>query len=243
MLNLLRAEWTKLRSTASFWWTSGLNMVLAALYGALFGWTARLSTMPYIPVTVIATVALTSAIVMVVQQSMIVTTEYRYGIPSTNFRIAPRRWQVAAAKLVLGAVIAAATTLVGLVLAFVLADALSPVPASWATNPATQRALWAVPLGMALVSLFTQGIGWLVRNTAGAVVVGLGMLLVVDSIVGLIPKWGPEVSKYLPFGNLIAFMTNQPAHGFSAATSLGIFTVWAVALWAAGVAVLTARDA
>lgn len=243
MLNLLQAEWTKLRSTASFWWLTGLTIALGAAYGALFGWTAKLSAIPYIPLTVIATVALTSAILQTVQQSMIVTTEYRFGIPATNFRLRPRRWQVATAKLLLGAVIAALASLLGLVLAFLLADALAPVPADWTSNPATLRALWAVPVAMLLFSMFTQGLGWLIRNTAGTVVVGLGLMLVVESVVGLIPKFGETVSKYLPFGNLVAFMTNQPAHGLSVGASLGVFAAWAVAVWAAGVATLAARDA
>lgn len=243
MLNLLQAEWTKLRSTASFWWITGLTIVLGAAYGALFGWTARLSSLPYIPLTVVATVALTSAIMQMVQQAMIVTTEYRFGIPATNFRLRPRRWQVATAKLLLGAVIAALASLLGLVLAFLLADALAPVPADWTSNPATQRALWALPVAMLLFSMFTQGLGWLIHNTAGTVVVGLGLMLVVESIIGIIPNIGEAVVKYLPFGNLIAFMTNQPVHGWSTGASLGIFAAWAVAMWAAGVATLVARDA
>lgn len=243
MLNQIRAEWTKLRSTASFWWTFGLTIAFAALYGALFGWTARGAALPYIPLTVIATVAMTTMIVLIVQQSMIVTTEYRFGISATNFRLRPKRWQVAVAKLLLGAVLAAVIALVALIVAFALGDALAPVPASWTTNPATRRALWAVPLGMALVTMFMQGVGWLVRNTAGSVVAGLGMMLVAETIIGLIPNLGQNLVKYLPFGNLIAFMTNQPTSAWPLGGSLAVFAVWAVALWAAGVAVLTARDA
>ncbi|MGV0393268.1 ABC transporter permease [Corynebacterium riegelii] len=244
MINLLPAEWTKLRTTAAFWWTSGLTVLIAAGYGALFAWTARLGTIPYIPVTVIATVALTSIIVMIVQQSMVVTTEYRFGLPATNFRIAPQRWKVAAAKAVLGAVLAAVVCAVALTAALTLADLTAPVSANWPTNPATQRAMWAVPLGMALVSLFVQGIGWIVRNTAGTVVIGMALLLVLESIVGMIPNIGADLVKFMPFGNIIAFMTNQPTpywdsvwHGF------GVFAVWAVAVWGVGVALTAARDA
>lgn len=242
MLNLFPAEWTKLRSTASFWWNSALIIVFGAFFGALFGFASKLGGMPYAPLTVAATMALITAIVVLVQASMTVTTEYRFGIPPTNFRVAPKRWQVAVAKLVLGAVLAALATFLGLAVAFTIGDLTAPVPANWVSNTASRRALWAIPLGMALITLFQQGIGWITRNTAGAVVTGMGMMLLIESIVGFIPRYGADVAKFLPFGNLMAFMTNSPAN-WTLPVSLLIFAVWAVAAWIIGVVLLETRDA
>ena len=243
MLNLFPAEWTKLRSTASFWWTSALIIVFGAFYGALFGTASKLGGMPYAPLTVAATMALTTAIIVIVQASMTVTTEYRFGIPPTNFRVAPKRWQVAVAKLVLGAALAALLTFLGLVVAFAIGDATAPVPANWVSNTASRRALWAIPLGMALITLFQQGVGWIARNTSGAVVTGMGMMLLVESIVGFIPRYGADVAKFLPFGNLMAFMTNSPTQNWELPVSLLIFAVWAVVAWIVGVVLLETRDA
>lgn len=243
MLNFFPAEWTKLRSTSSFWWTSALVLMFGALYGALFGWSARLTGMPYAPLTVVATVALTTAIIVIVQAAMTVTTEYRFGVPATNFRLAPRRWQLAVVKLVLGAVLAAVVTVLGLVVAFIFGDLLAPVPANWPSNPAAHRAMWALPLGMALITMFTQGVGWIVRNTAGTIVVAMGMMLLVETIVSLIPRFGGDIAKFLPFGNILAFMTNQPTANWSLGTSLGIFAAWAVVVWVVGVVLLESRDA
>ena len=242
MLNLFPAEWTKLRSTASFWWNSALILVFGAFFGALFGFASKLGGMPYAPLTVAATMALITAIVVIVQASMTVTTEYRFGIPPTNFRVAPKRWQVAVAKLVLGAVLAALATFLGLAVAFTVGDLTAPVPANWVSNTASRRALWAIPLGMALITLFQQGVGWITRNTAGAVVTGMGMMLLIESIVGFIPRYGADVAKFLPFGNLMAFMTNSPAN-WTLPVSLLIFAVWAVAAWIVGVVLLETRDA
>lgn len=242
MLNLFPAEWTKLRSTASFWWNSALILVFGAFFGALFGFASKLGGMPYAPLTVAATMALITAIVVIVQASMTVTTEYRFGIPPTNFRVAPKRWQVAVAKLVLGAVLAALATFLGLAVAFTVGDLTAPVPANWVSNTASRRALWAIPLGMALITLFQQGVGWITRNTAGAVVTGMGMMLLIESIVSFIPRYGADVAKFLPFGNLMAFMTNSPAN-WTLPVSLLIFAVWAVAAWIIGVVLLETRDA
>ena len=243
MLNLFPAEWTKLRSTASFWWTSALIIAFGVFYGGLFGTASKIGGMPYAPLTVAATMALTTAIIVIVQASMTVTTEYRFGIPPTNFRVAPKRWQVAVAKLVLGAAVAALLTFVGLVVAFAIGDLTAPVPANWVSNTASRRALWAIPLGMALITLFQQGVGWIARNTSGAVVTGMGMMLLIESIVSFIPRYGADVAKFLPFGNLMAFMTNSPTQNWELPVSLLIFAAWAVAAWIIGVVLLETRDA
>lgn len=243
MHNLIQAEWTKLRTTASFFWTTGITLVISALYGLLFGYASRTSGMPYAPLTVIASVATTIAIIVIVQAAMTVTTEYRYGIPATNFRVVAQRWQLAVAKVLLGAALAAVVTLIGLVIAFILGDLTASVPANWTTNPATQRALWAVPLGMALITMFTQGVGWLVRNTSGTIVACISMMLLVETIVGFIPRFGADVAKFLPFGNLTSFMVNQPNGHWGLGVSLLVFAVWAVGLWIAGLVALESRDA
>ena len=186
---------------------------------------------------------MTIGIVVIVQAAMTVTTEYRFGIPATNFRLTPQRWRVALAKVVVGVVGVVVATLLAVVVAFILADLTTAVPAGWTTNSATQRALWAVPLGMALLTLFTQGVGWIVRNTSAAIVIGLSMMLLLETIVGFIPKYGQDVAKFLPFNNLIAFMMNQPTQHWELGASLGIFAVWAVALWVIGVLLTEARDA
>ena len=81
------------------------------------------------------------------------------------------------------------------------------------------------------------------RNTAGTIVVALGMLLVVESVVGFIPRYGRDVVKFLPFNNLMAFMTNQPTQQWELSQSVAIFVVWAVVIWISGMVVLTRRDA
>mgnify|MGYP001757752729 FL=1 len=69
------------------------------------------------------------------------------------------------------------------------------------------------------------------------------MLLVVESVVGFIPRYGPDVVKFLPFNNLLAFMTNQPTQHWELQQSVAIFVVWAVVVWLAGMVALTRRDA
>jgi len=243
MLNIVASEWTKLRTTASFWWTSGLMLAIPTILAAIFASADSENAFVYIPITVIMAVAMVTAVVITVQATMTVTTEYRFGIPATTYRISPVRWQVAVVKLGLYAVIAALLTFLALVLAFTLGDALAYHPANWTSNPATTRALWALPLGAAALTLFNQGIGWLVRNTAGAIVLAFGTQFVVEALVGLIPRVGEDVAKFMPFSNLYAFLFNMPTGTFTVWESLGVFAAWAAVLWIVGLVLLERRDA
>ncbi|SDL94631.1 ABC-2 type transport system permease protein [Corynebacterium mycetoides] len=240
MLNLLRAEWTKLRSTASFYWTTGLVLAIAAGFAAIF---AGPPGAMYLPITVIMTVGMITSIIVIVQAAMVVTTEYRFGLPATNFRLTPQRWRVAVAKLVLYAVLAAAAAFAAAVIAFALGDAFADVPANWTTNPATTRALWALPAGIALLVMFTQGVGWIVRNTAGTVTLMFALQFVAETIIGFIPRVGRDIVQYMPFSNLFAFMFNSPTQSHGVGASLGIFAAWALAVWVVGVVLLHRRAA
>ncbi|WP_158268487.1 ABC transporter permease [Corynebacterium liangguodongii] len=247
MLNLLLAEWTKLRSTASFYWTTGLLLAASALFSVAF--TAPADAMagegggnPFAPMLLVMNVGLISSLFVIVQSAMVVTTEYRFGVHTTNFRIAPKRWQVALAKFVLYAILAAAIALIALVIAYSIGSIFHAFTGSWTSNPIARRGLWAVPVGIILLVLFTQGVGWIMRNTAGAVTIVFALQFVVENIIRLIPRVGNSIVEYMPFSNFIAFMVNVPVQGHGITASLAIFAAWALAAWILGVALLLRRD-
>ncbi len=241
MPNLFFSEWTKLRSTASFWWTSGLLVLIpVALAGLLASSVPYFSAVPVVMLT-----AVTTSIIVTVQAAMAVTTDYRYGLPATTFRLTPVRWRVAAVKFLLYAAVAALLTCLALVVSYTLGGAVAGGGSvfGWASDPAATRALWALPLAAAGVALLSQGLGWLTRNTAGAITLVFALEFVLESVVGLLPKLGEHVARYTPFSNLYAFMFNAPAGGFTVAESFGVFLMWALGLWIAGLVVLELRDA
>lgn len=242
MLNLFASEWTKLRTTASLWWTSGLLIFLPAVVTATMAAADTELAMAYVPLTVVMTVTLISLVIFTVQAAMTVTTEYRFGIPATTYRLTPARWTVGATKFVLYALIAAVLALATLVVSFTLGDAIAYNPADWTTNVATTRALWALPLTAAALVLMVQGLGWIVRNTAGAITLAFGLQFVVEGIIGIIPRVGDAVSPYLPFSNLYAFAFDVPTDHFTVWQSLGIFVAWAAVFWAIGIVLLEKRD-
>ncbi|WP_156784100.1 hypothetical protein [Corynebacterium timonense] len=107
MLNLFASEWTKLRTTASLWWTSGLIIAVPAAITAMMASADSEFGLVYVPLSVVMTVTLIAVVILTVQAAMTVTTEYRFGVPATTYRLTPTRWAVGATKLVLYALIAA----------------------------------------------------------------------------------------------------------------------------------------
>ncbi|WKD58208.1 ABC-2 family transporter protein [Corynebacterium capitovis DSM 44611] len=219
MLNLTRSELTKLRTTAAPWWTSGLIIAAGALVGFAFGGGQGF----WMPAsTIILSVGLAISPLVIVQSAMAVATEYRYGIPSVTYRITPARWKVALVKLVASAVLSAGCAFLAEALAFSLADA-------------PRADLGRLPLVAAAVTLLTQGVAWLLRNTAGAVTTVLALQFVLEAVVRMTP--GEGIDRYTPFFNVSTFLFN------GSWSSLGIVTAWAAVAWVAGVVLLELRDA
>ena len=243
------SEWTKLRTTKSLWWTTGLAFLLPVFFTGI---SAALDNPDY-PFYAAATAAQNflalGLIPLMIQAAMVVTTEYRYNVSSINFTITPRRWQVALAKLVLYGLLAAVITLLTLVVSYIVGDALAPNPIDWSSDIFAQRSMWALPLLSFFVVLLVQGLGWIIRATAGVVVIVLA-LPIVEAILGFIPKIGTKLQFIAPFQNMTIFGLNTPAPGpnpfggdpIGVWGAFGIFALWAVALYVIGLLLLERRD-
>lgn len=246
----LLSEWTKLRTTASFWWTTALILVFSIGWAGLFGTFTQDGPGAFMTPDLAHSGFLVFGLpVIMIQAIMVVTTEYRYGLSAANFLATPRRWQIALAKVVLYAVIAAVLTLVSLAASYWVSDLLAPASVSEWYQPfetdAVKRYLWAYPLFMAVLVVFCQGLGLLLRQTAGTVALTLIWYLGLEQAIRLIPRVGEQIIRYLPFENLNAVLTNMPVRGtgWDGGVSALIFVAWAVVAWVAGVLVLQRRDA
>ncbi|AWB82675.1 ABC transporter permease [Corynebacterium yudongzhengii] len=270
-INTLRSEWTKLRSTASFWWTTALVFVVSL---SITGLTAALVSPQdpaaagagagnqefYVeadpamgalitPQTAIFPYLMFGMAVVLIQAIMVVTTEYRFGLTSGNFLATPKRWPVVVAKLVLYGFIGALIALVFTVAAYVLTNTLLAEEIQDTFTPfedeAGQRLLWVLPLVTVVAIMFVQGIGWLVRQTAGTVAITIILLLGFDQLLRVIPDVGAEIARAMPFLNMNAFIQNMPYENtdWPVWSSLAVFAAWAIVAWVAGLVVTLRRDA
>ncbi|MDU2587336.1 MAG: ABC transporter permease [Corynebacterium sp.] len=243
MLNTLKSEWTKLHTTRSFWWTTFIFLFFA------WGWAilnARLTKPAETPeeaamgMGIITSDGAVSFLlflglpVLMIQAIMIVTTEYRYGTQTITFMATPRRWSVALVKLLMYAVIA-----------LFAHDEVAAEFHPW-DDEMGQKQLWKYPLAAALLVLFSQGLGLLLRSTAGAVAIGLILFLGVDNLVATIPKVGSKLVNFMPFKSFQSWLLEMEPVDAPWKENWGfclVFIAWAVILWVLGVLLLQKRDA
>lgn len=244
------SEWTKLRTTSSFWWTSVLAFVFSIGSTILMAALDDPAFPTYGGAMAIAGFTTFGLMTLIIQSVMVVTTEYRFKVNSTNFALTPNRWQVALSKLLVYGLYAAVFSFVTILVCFIVGDLIAANPIEWTDNPFVTRSLWAIPLSTFLAVMFAQGIGWIVRATAGAIAIYLGWQLVLEPSLALIPRIGRDIQTYAPFTNLTSFMQNFQNPGvepgvsepLSLWASFGLFAVWAVVLYIIGVMLLERRD-
>ncbi|SES16516.1 ABC transporter permease [Corynebacterium cystitidis] len=237
------AEWTKLRTTASFWWTTALILAFTIGWTILFA-ALDSAEMPVYEILLVSSGFYTfSLAVIMIQAIMIVTTEYRFKVSGTNYQVTPRRWEVAVAKLLLYVIIAMALTFITLVISYTAGDAIAEHSVEWTSKETAQRSLWVLPLAVAMVVVFCQGIAWIIRQTAGAVSLVLVWWLILEGMFNLIPKVGRDIYKYAPFNNLRQFVMDLPSTDWGIWTSFGIFSAFAAVFWVIGLILLEKRDA
>lgn len=250
--NLLLSEWTKLRSTASFWWTTALVFVLSLGFSALTAGLSDPEAQPGLgptPASVVSSFTSFGVAVVLIQAIMVITTEYRFGLAGSNFMATPSRWPVMVAKLVLYGMIAALLALVVIVASYLLTSALLPDALQETFKPfedeAGRRMLWAVPLLTFVAVMFVQGLGMLIRQTAGAVAISIIWLLGFDQMLRLIPKIGEDIARAMPFHNMTMFQGGQPYEGtdWNEWSSFGVFLLWALVAWIGGLVLTLKRDA
>jgi ABC-2 type transport system permease protein len=253
LLNTFRSELTKLFTTRSVWWTTGVFFFLS------IGWTLlmTLSTnsqppeqqLPLPPNALLTGVYSLAMPVLLIQAVMVVTTEYRFGVQTNTYMATQNRAMVATVKAIMYAVIAAVLVVLGILATLVVAKVA--LDGQMGENfeifdDFTKRALWVFPLGMLLLVIFSQGLGLIMRQTTGAVAISLILYLGIDSMVTMIPKIGEDIVHYMPFSALNTWIMDgdvTAAPWDSVAGSGLVFTVWAVVAWIVGVVMLVKRDA
>ena len=244
------SEWTKLRTTASLWWTTALFIVFGVGFIGVFAVLAKKNQEADVPAVMELSnvddgIQPIGLIILIIQAIMVVTSEYRFNFIATTFQTTPNRTYVAFIKWLVYAVFTAILTFLCLVASLSIAKGILPDSPFKLTDNDVVRLMWALPLEAVLVVTFAMAVAWLVRQTAGAVSIVLIWYLVLESLLVIVPKVGPKIHGYLPFVNLNAFYdkTDVPDIAWGYNGSLFYFIAWAVGLFVIGVVLLNRRDA
>jgi ABC-2 type transport system permease protein len=255
MADLVRSEWTKLRTVRSTMWTLGMTVLIGLAASAIATGVTRAhwATMSasdkasFHPIEVsLIGVDLGGTLMLGMLGILVVSSEYATGTIRATLAAAPRRPMVLAAKvLVFGTVTLVVAEFVAFA-GFFLGQALltSPAPHATLSTPTALRAVGGVGLFLCVVGLLALGIAVLVRHTAGAISAYVGVILVLPIIVSALPgSLQYQIERLLPL-EIGSAMINDPApDAFGPWTGFGILCGYTALILAVGAVLLVRRDA
>jgi ABC-2 type transport system permease protein len=253
--DVLRSEWTKLRSVRSTFWALTVTVVLGVGLGALISAAAAhgyaQSSVPgklsWDPTALSLDGLAVAQLAIAVLGVLCVSSEYSSGMISTSLIAVPKRGRVLAAKSLVFAVV---TFIVGEVTsfaAFFVGQALisGHAPHAALGDPGAARAVVGVGLYLTALAVLSVATGTLLRHPAAGIACMVGVLFVLPGIAQALPdSWRNPVNEFWPTqagGQLTSVYhsahTLQPWPGF------GVMCVFVAIVYAIAWTLLDRRDA
>jgi hypothetical protein len=178
---------------------------------------------------------------------LVITGEYATGMIRATLAAVPRRLPVLWAKAIVFALVVFVVGGVASLLAFEGGQAMLS-SAGIHVGPGSPGAAGAVlggALYLTVVGSLGVGLGFLIRNTAGAITTLFGLLLILPAIANALPSSVyNDVFRYLPMiaGSQV-MSTVKDRSLLTPWEGIGVFSLYAIAAIAAGAVVLQRRDA
>lgn len=248
--NVASSEWLKLRTIPLHYvlWAIGgcfvavITLLVAALNGAprFFG-SDELATL-------VGGTGVVAALAVGVVSILAITGEFAHGtirpalvaVPSRPRFFATKAGVIALVALVLGAVIAWVSYVLGLV---VFNGRGADIGLS--TDDGSVAVMIGLPIFFVLLSMFGYGLGLLMRNAPGAIAVLILWPLLVENIIGgvLTVSGVDEPTQYLPYQSSFALIVADTEGLYHGRIAGGLFfAVVVAALVALGIFVNNRRD-
>ncbi|MGW0709412.1 ABC transporter permease [Streptomyces sp. NPDC002643] len=251
-LRVLRSEWAKFWSLRSSWITLAVAVALVIALGAIASATYSPDTATNAPgsgpgdsgpqdAVSLALLGVTFASLAVGVLGVLLSAgEYSTGMIRSTLAAVPRRLPVLWSKAAVIGPIALVVTTVGALAAFQLGTlglegekiALS------LSDDGVLRSLAGAGVYLGLVAVFGVALGVLLRSSAGAIAVLVGILLILPGLASLLPdSLYDSVNPYFPSnaGSAI-YALNESSDALSPGAGLAVFAGW-VALTLVGAAV------
>ncbi|WP_345802968.1 ABC transporter permease [Microbacterium sp. AZCO] len=246
----MRAEWIKLTSLRSTWWSIasvaalsiGLSLMIAAASASLDG--AGMPADAVILAPTQFTMLLAGAL-----GAIAVTGEYSTGQIRSTLTAEPRRGAVLLAKsLAVAAFVAVSTAVILVAATLATAPILGDAAMDWSDPKASLVPLAAGVLSMTCFALIGTGIGFALRSGPGAISVTVAILFILPILPGLIAiapgwEWIMDAGRYLPTNASQVLMMGANDGGLSVGVAGSALFAWTIGALALGYGVLRMRDA
>jgi ABC-2 type transport system permease protein len=253
--DVLRSEWTKLRSLRSTFWALTATVVLGIALGAAisaaaahgYAKSSASGKLSWDPTNVSLAGIVIAQLAIAVLGVLCISSEYSSGMIRTSLVAVPKRGRVLAAKSL---VFAGVTFVVGEVTsftAFFVGQALisGHAPHAALGDPGVARAVVGAGLYLTGLAVLSVAAGALLRHPAAAIASLIAVLFVLPGIAQALPdSWRNPVTEFWPTqagGQLasvyISAHTLQPWPGF------GVMCLFVAVVYAIAWTLLDHRDA
>ena len=255
----IHSELTKIRSVRSTYWIMFV-LVLASVAWCVAYCLGTVHQWPHMSAqdrsgfdatqNSILGLALLGQLVIVVFGALMITSEHSTGMVRASLTVMPRRGTLYAAKAAVFAAVSLVVAFVASFGTFFLGRVLlsSTHVAMSLSQPGVLRSLIITALFVEACGLVAFGIGALVRNTAAALTLSFGFLLLLPQLIRTLPMFlHNDLTRWVPGGDAINSMTatigGPIPHTFSAWGELAVFAGYAAILLVLGAVQFSRRDA
>ncbi|HEY0165463.1 MAG TPA: hypothetical protein VGB75_00345 [Jatrophihabitans sp.] len=251
MINLVRSEILKIRSTQVWFWMVLLAAAFTALGTIGMVVTAINAYDAGDPVDYYAvfTQSEGAGVALLVLGLLGLTTEFRHKTITPTLLATPNRWLLLAGKAASYAVFAIVYALVCVLLNFAIAIIwLSSVGVPVEFSQGVPGGVAKAFVTLVLTGMFGLGLGAVLRNQAAAMVFGIVYFFILDPLLNYTP-WVRKGYAYTPGGAVKAFISNGDAsnmpddvHLLAPMAGGALFLIWALGLLIIGGRLSLSRD-
>ncbi|WP_030789375.1 ABC transporter permease subunit [Streptomyces sp. NRRL S-920] len=251
---VLKSEWTKIRSVSSTVWTLGLAVVVTVALGALI---SILSKNDYdsldardkltFDATFISFAGMSlGQLAMIVFGVLVVSNEYSTGMIRTSLAAVPQRGAFLFGKVLVATLLAFVVGLATSFIAFFVGQAMLGPYRAAIGDPGVLRAVIGGGLYMTLIAMFSMGVAAMLRSPMLSLGILMPFFFLISSILGNVSAT-KKIGRFLPdqAGSKIMqvktpFDDDTPYGPWG---GLAIMVAWVVVALLGGYVLLKKRDA
>ncbi|MEU9471643.1 ABC transporter permease [Streptomyces avermitilis] len=251
---VIRSEWTKIRSVASTVWTLSLavvvtialGMLISALAGNEFDKMDPRDRLSFDPTFISFAGMSLGQLAMIVFGVLVVSNEYSTGMIRSSLAAVPQRGTFLFSKIAVAAGLALVVGIVTSFAAFFLGQAMLGSHRASISDAGVLRAVIGGGLYMTLIAVFSMGVAAMLRSPMLSLGILMPFFFLISNILGNVSAT-KKIGRFLPdqAGSKIMQVVTPlgddtpygPWGGF------GIMVLWVVLALAGGYALLKRRDA
>ncbi|MFK0160162.1 ABC transporter permease [Streptomyces sp. NPDC090499] len=251
---VVRSEWTKIRSVASTVWTLSLAVVVTVALGMLLSGLAnsQFSNMParerlsFDPTNISFAGMTLGQLAMIVFGVLVVSNEYSTGMIRVSLAAVPQRATFLFSKVAVAAGLVLVVGMVTSFAAFFLGQAMLGSHRAHLGDPGVLRAVVGGGLYMTLIAMFSMGVAAMLRSPMLSLGILMPFFFLISNILGNVDAT-KKIGRFLPDQAGSHIMQVVPRVGddvpYGPWGGLGIMGLWVIAALAGGYVLLKRRDA